>query len=111
MDAREFEIILRKVVREELAALVTAAAAPLPAPDPPAPRLEEVLATFAHPYSLSERELVQVERLMPPEEAKIFRTRCYAYRAAQQGNPKAAAMMRAKADKLEKNLNARRDAA
>lgn len=109
MIREEMETVLRRVVREELAALVAAGLAqPLAPPVVPAPSLEEFLTSFAHPYSLSERELRQAESLMPPEEAAIYRKRCYAWRAANQGNAKAAKLLRAQADSLEKRMVAKR---
>lgn len=100
MDALEFESILRKVVREELAALV-AAGLPSPPVSLPVEPVAELLADLNHPYSLSDRELTALERRMTPAEMKILRTRCYAWRLRQQGNHKGAAAMRSKADQLE----------
>lgn len=115
MVSSELEAMLRKVVREELKALLAAGlttAEAVPAvPVVLTQTLEEYVASFAHPYSLSERELRQAESLMSPEEAAIYRKRCYAWRASQGGNEKGARLMRSQADKLEQALMARRAAA
>lgn len=102
MDALEFESILRKVVREELAALV---AAGLPAPPVlPVEPVAELLEDLNHPYSLSDRELTALERRMTPVEMEILRKRCYAWRATQGGYRKSAATLRGQADRLEEKL-------
>lgn len=59
----EIESVLRLVMREELTAGLAQPLYPLSLP---VPSLEEFLTSFAHPYSLSERELQQAESLMSP---------------------------------------------
>jgi hypothetical protein len=102
MDARFLEELLRKVVREELAALGygTVAQANLP----PVERLSVAVVGIGGPFLLSERELMQAESLLSEEEGKILRQRVYAARAEQQGNRKFAARLRRKADLMEQGL-------
>lgn len=103
MDAREIEQMLRRVVREELAAL-------LGREIPPAPvaRVEIPRGPAENPFLLSEPELKQAERLLSEEEGKILRQRVYAARLEAAGNAASAKRMRTKADRMEKELEAKR---
>lgn len=101
MDAVDFERMLRRVVREELSALLQNGAAGEP-PRPPEP----VRSGSVHPYDLTDRELEQAERLLPEPERPILRMRVMAYRLERKGNHASASRMRAKADKLEKQSRA-----
>jgi hypothetical protein len=102
VDTHVIEQLLRKVVREELAALGygTVDSANLQ----PVERLPVTVAGPGGPFLLSERELMQAESLLSEAEGKILRQRVYAARAEQQGNRKFAARLRRKADLMEMQL-------
>jgi hypothetical protein len=102
MDSREFEKILRKVVREELAAILSGAGAEVPPPQEV--RRADAAAVREHPFDLSDRELEQAEYLLPEAERPVLRQRVMAYRLEKQGNRSGAQRMRKRAEALAKRL-------
>lgn len=105
MDAHAIEEMLRRVVREELAALGLGGGVPAA----PAPTRTVDLSSFAGTYDLTDGELRQAEKLLPEEEGKILRQRVYAARLEAAGNAASARRMRAKADRMEKQLQMREE--
>lgn len=105
MEAREIEQMLRRVVREELAALRKAAQTP-PVPRRELPRFDPP-EDGRHPFDLSDRELGQAETLIPEEERPILRQRVMALRLERKGNRASAKRMRRKADQMEARLKRR----
>lgn len=99
MDTSVLEHLLRKVVREELQALLGNKP-----PEPAAVAASLDPASLEHPYLLSERELMFAESLLPEAERPILRTRVYAARAEKMGNKKSAARLRRRADLIEQQL-------
>ncbi len=102
MELTEVEILMRRVVREELSALLDGRPLPevpqrRPAPDPQGRE---------HPFLLTDAEVAQAEALLPEAERPILRRRVYAARLEQQGNNASAMRMRRQADSLEKRLRA-----
>ena len=104
IGAEQFERLLRRVVREELGALLGTSG-----PPPSLPMMDGwALAREAnpnHPFLLSERELNQAESLLAAEERPILRHRVYAARFEKAGNRKAAERERSKANRLENALS------
>lgn len=97
----DLENILRRVVREELAALLQLGPVTVrPAVELPA----QVPTNPEHPFLLSERELAMAERLLPEEEGAVLRIRVMAARLEQRGNHSSAERMRRKADRMESQL-------
>jgi hypothetical protein len=99
---------LRRIFREEIARLLVGESAPIQ------PTLKELfleangLHVDYNPLLMDERQLRFAERLLATdEERKILRTRVFGERAAAQGNNKAAAHFRRKANKLEIQFEAK----
>jgi len=99
VDRHIVEELLRKVVREELQALLG------PKTQEPA-RIVASLdpAALEHPFLLSEGELRFAEKLLPEAERPILRARVYAARAEKMGHARYAARLRRKADLMEQQL-------
>lgn len=99
------EQLLRRVVREELSALLGGLLGQAVAPRvEPAPVALPVSADPEHPFLLSDAELCQAERIMSLEEGRILRQRVMAARMAKKGHHAAADKMRRKADRMERQL-------
>lgn len=96
MDAREVEQILRRVVREELSALLQLG------PVTVRPEAVEPPGEREHPFLLSDAELEQAERLLAEDERPILRMRVMAARLEKRGQRGPASRMRKKADNMER---------
>lgn len=83
MNPGDLETLLRKVVREELAALLSAGEAAAVCPSPARP----VMLPFSgdHPFLLSDDELRFAEAGLPLEEQPILRKRVMAARLDKLG--------------------------
>jgi hypothetical protein len=103
MEAGEFENILRRVVREELAALLQLG--PVTARPEVAERRElPARPEGAHPFDMTDAELTFAERLLPEAERQILRLRVMAFRLERKGNRTSAQRMRRRADNMEAQL-------
>lgn len=102
MDVLELETILRRVVREELAATLTAGPVVSPVPAPAV----ELPTGGVHPFDLTDKEISYAVKIrgLSREEEKIFRMRVTAWRIGQAGHHAEAKRMKARADGLEKRL-------
>ncbi len=100
MEVSELEVMLRRVVREELESLLAAGNVDSsPVTHFPAPDINQF-----HPFDLSDAELCAAERLLPEDEQPILRHRVMAVRADKLGHSSLAKRMRKKADRLEQQL-------
>lgn len=105
MDVASVEQLLRKVVREELGALLAGGSFEMPLPKVvPCPRPVEPVREGVSPFDLTDGALAQAESLLPEEERPILRMRVMAFRLAAGGNKKSAASMRKRADNIERKL-------
>lgn len=103
VNAHDFEGMLRRVVREELAAVL---AGGVVVPEPVA-QVGPVVADERreNPFLLSDAELRTAEALLAEEERPILRKRVMAARLEQLGQVAAAKRMRRRADLMEQRLS------
>jgi hypothetical protein len=97
------EAIVRRVVREELAPVLAALRIEQGHPVS-VPAVVPAFGGGESPFLLSERELMQAERLLPETEGAVLRLRVYAARAEAAGSHRAARLHRRRADLMEQSL-------
>ena len=98
------ENVLRKVVREELAALLKRERVEVPGPvDVPA----HIPSNTGNPLLMNDAELKYAEGLLAEDERPILRMRVMAARLDAKGQREAASKMRRRADAMEKRLRKR----
>ena len=107
VTAQEVEAIVRRVVREELVLLFEALNDKPEAPQKTAECVPPLAEDWPGPFLLNDRELAQVEQLLPEAERPILRQRVMAARLAAKGNHASANRMRRRADNFERQLQER----